>query len=306
MSGPSGLPARGTCYGYEVHSELSFRYLRGGGGDPLTVRAAPPPDTPPGPILREWSPRLFPNRARLHADGSGYRLWIDGGGWFGVDPESALLTVPPEGDPVLREERLWRIPIVLCFLARGDVPLHAACVEVEGRALLLAAPSRFGKSTLAMAFAEAGHRVLAEDLVCLRTGTLPAVVPGPAMLRVRRDVADAFALDGVRRLGGDEERLRLSLETERGDCEPVPLAGIALLKTADRAPSLERVEGAEVVRDLWALSFNLPNDEDRARSFRAVAELASNSTTWNLTRRLSREDLPATLDRLVEVVAAGS
>lgn len=297
------LLARGACYGYEIRSELEFDYLRIGGGDPLEIVAGAPPDRPPGALLREWLPPQFPTHVRLHADGDRYRLWIDDAGWFGVDQHAPRLIVPPDGDPVRREERIWGLPIMLCFLARGDVPLHASCVEIDGKALLLAAPGRFGKTTLATAFAAGGYRVLAEDLVCVRPGSAPAVIPGPAMLRVRRDVADAFSVAGVAELRRDDDRAHLSLETARGTCDPVPLAGIVLLHEADTDPQLERVTGADVVRDLWALSFNLPTDEDRARCFQAVADLASTAATWNLTRRLCLEDLRPTIESLVDTLS---
>lgn len=297
-----GLPIRGACYGYEVHSELEFRYLRTGGGKPLEIAAGHPPDRPAGDLLIEWRPPRFPTHARLHRDGDGYRIWVDDAGWFGVDPRTPRLLVPPDGDPVRREERIWSLPVLLCFLARGDVPLHASCVEIDGRALLLAAPRQFGKTTLAAAFAAAGYRVLSEDLTCLRPGSVPTVIPGPAMLRVRRDVADAIRVPASSEVGRDEDRVHIALETERGTCNPVPLAGIALLNEADTDPRLERVEGADVVRDLWAVSFNLPTEEDRQRSFRNVADLASTARTWRLWRRMRLEDLRPTVERLVDAV----
>lgn len=306
LTTPPGLLARGACYGYEVHSELEFDYLRAGGGDPLEIVAGAPPDRPPGALLREWIPPQFPTHVRLHADGDHYRLWIDDAGWFGVDQRAPRLIVPLDGNPVRREERIWGLPIMLCFLARGDVPLHASCIEIEGKALLLAAPGRFGKTTLATAFAAGGYRVLAEDLVCVRPGSPPTVIPGPAMLRVRRDVADALGVTGVEELLRDDDRTHLALATARGTCDPVPVAGIALLHEADTDPRLEGVTGADVVRDLWALSFNLATDDDRARCFRAVAELASTAETWRLARRLRLEDLPPTIGCLVDTLSGRS
>jgi hypothetical protein len=195
---------------------------------------------------------------------------------------------------------------MLCFLARGDMALHASCVEVDGRALVLAAPRRFGKTTLAAAFASAGCRVLAEDLVCLRPGPPLSVIPGPAMLRVRRDMADAFTVPGAVELARDDDRAHLSLEWARGTCEPVPLGGIAMLLEGDCDPQVERAESADVVRDLWLLSFKLPGEADMQRCFSAVSQVAFSATTWNLTRRLRIEDLGPAVDALVGAVRAGS
>jgi hypothetical protein len=298
--------ARGACYGFQVRSELQFNYLRQGGGTPLEVVTGDLDEAEVGPLLREWVPPLLPHNVRLHAAGNGYRLWIEGAGWFGIEPDVPRITAPVDGDPVRREERVWGLPSLLCFRARGDVPLHAACVEIEGRALLLAAPGRFGKTTLAAAFAAAGFRVLAEDLSCLRPGTRPSVVPGPAMLRLRRDVVDLLRIPGARELGRDEERAHLSLEGNRGNCDPVPIAGVVLLLKGDTDPILEPVAGADVVRDLWAVSFRIPTDEDRSRSFRDVAAFAHGTKAWQLTRRLRPDALQPSVDYLVEAVTRSS
>lgn len=298
-----GLPARGSCFGYEVRSDLEFRYLRAGGGDRLEVVVEALTEPPGEDLLRELRPPRFPVGVRLYGERGGYRLWIQDAGWFGIDLEIPRLVVPPAGDPVRREERMWGLPVLLCFLARGDVPLHAACVEIEGRALVLSAPSQRGKTTLATAFAAAGYRVLAEDLVCLRPGSAPTVIPGPTMLRVRTDVAAEMELPAMaRELGRDDERAHLALDSGRGTCDPVPVAGIAFLHEGSTSPRLEPTGGAPVVRDLWALSFNLSTDEDRARCFQAVTDLASAAPTWNLFRRLRFEDLRPTVERLAEAV----
>src|SRR5207244_12530639 len=86
-------------------------------------------------------------------------------------------------------ERLrWGIPAALRCMHRGDLPLHAAAVEVESRALVLAAPGWHGKTTLALAFQRHGYRVLTEDLACCSLASTPKLLPGPALLRVRPHV----------------------------------------------------------------------------------------------------------------------
>lgn len=302
MTTGQGLPARGACFGYEVRSELEFGYLRLGGGDALDVSPGAPPKRSPGRLLKEFVPPQFPTHVRLYSDGEDYRIWIDGGGWFAINPHVPRVVVPADVEPVRREERLWGLPALLCFLGRGDLPLHASCVEIDGLALLLAGPGRFGKTTLAAAFAADGYRVLSEDLVCLRPGPTPSVIPGPAMLRVRIDVVDTFRIPGAAELLRDADRAHLSLASRRGTCDPVPLAGIALLSEGDTDPRLDRVTGTDVVRDLYTVSFKLPTDDDRARCFRSVGALAGSVSTWSLTRRRRLSDLRPTLDCLVDAV----
>ncbi len=55
-----------------------------------------------------------------------------------------------------------------CLRLRGITCLHASGVEVNGTAIALSGPSGVGKSTLAAAFAAAGHRVLSDDVIPLK------------------------------------------------------------------------------------------------------------------------------------------
>jgi hypothetical protein len=285
----------GTCYGFEVRSELPLAYLRGGTGDPLEIRApAPEGEAADDVLLIDW--RAGPDRpleARLWSNGSRFRLWIGDGGWFAVDPAERRIEVPADGG-IRREERLWGIPALLCFLARGDLPLHAAACEVDGGAVVLAAPRTYGKTTIAAAFHRAGHRVLSEDTTCVRLGPDAAVIPGPAMLRLRHDVARQLELPEARLVGEDPDRIHYALRRP-GDCEPVPLRAVVFLTEGDSAV-LEQVEPPEAVRDLWALSFRLPTEKDVGRSFAAVADLAAAVPVLRLRR-------PLALDALAEHVA---
>jgi hypothetical protein len=286
----------GTCYGYEVRSPLPLAYLRNGrGGDPLAIEMltrAPDADE----VVLE-----FERPARLHRSGDGFALWVGEVGWYGVDPAAPSIGVPADADELRREERLWGVPALLCFRARGDLPLHAAAVEVDGRAILLAAPGRFGKTTLAAGFAAAGHRLLSEDLSCLRLGEDGAsVFPGPALLRVREDVAGGLELAGEVR-GDRDGRIHVALdEAARGDGAPVPVRAIVLVAGTAGEIALQRVDPAVATRDLWALTFRLANDEDRARSFAQVAKLAATTPVLTLERPLGLEHLR----RTVEAIAA--
>lgn len=299
------IESAGGCFGYAVRSKLGFRFLREGGEQSLEITEKRLEASSSEELLKEWMPPDSPVRMQLYRQqDSGYRIWVEDFGWIGVEPGIPRITVPPCPDGVRREERIWGLPTVLCLLRRGYVPLHAACVEIDGRALIFAAPGRFGKTTLAAAFAAAGYRVLGEDLVCFRPLVPPAVMPGPALLRLRRDVADAFSIPGAVEVGRDEERVHLALGGDRGTCSPVPVAGVALLLEGDTPPRLVPVPRPQAVRDLWAVSFNLPTDDDRARCFSAVARLAASTPVWHLSRRRRLDELPATIECLVDAVRA--
>lgn len=296
--------AAGACFGYEVRSDLTFHYLREGGGDPIEVdvdeESLPTPTDPP---LHEWLPR--PENAlhaRVWASDAGYTLWIEGVGWYRVDPSAPSIRIPTSSpSPVRREEHIWGLPASLCFVHRGDLPLHAAAVEVGGSAVLLAAPGRFGKTTLAAAFLKAGYRLLAEDLCCCRLSTVPQLLPGPAMLRVRRDVYERLDLPGTYPLFDEPDRVHLAIEpTLRGDSSPVPVAAVIFLKIGGEQPIMRPVSPMDAVRDLWAVSFNLPTDADRARCFQGVTDLASRVPLWELHRRFEVDHLEPTIQAIVD------
>jgi hypothetical protein len=305
-------PAAGTpataCYGFEVNGPLRFRFLRPGAGPPLTVTEADGVQRPPGDPIRRWIPRPdHPFAAELFQDGSLLKLWITGTGWYEIDPELPAIRIPRDAEPIRREERTWGFPAAMCFIHRGDLPLHAAAVDIDGRALLLAAPGRYGKTTLAGSFLRFGHRLLSEDITCCRLGPRPQVIPGPAMLRVRHDAFERVEFPGTTQVGVDEDRVHLALdERGRGDGSPVPIAGIVMLRKGDRTTTLEPVAPAGAIQDLWALSFKLPNDRDHARSFRALVDFADRVPIWDLRRPLRYEELDDLVDRLSATCLAGS
>lgn len=294
--------SRGSCFGFRVHSPLTFHYVRSGDGQPLhVVESHDEGLNRRSELLVEWTPRPGrPIHARLFRDRSLYRLWVSGGGWFAIDVRRGVISLPESADTVQREERLWSIPAALCMLYRRDLPIHAAAVEVNGTALLLAGPGRFGKTTLAAAFLQAGHRPLSEDQSCVHLVPAPCVIPGPAMLRVRRDVFREVWPAGTRIVAEYPDRVSLALDNRlRGDCGPIALGAIVLLRGSTGAMRVERLRPAEALPDLWALSFRLPSETDWKRCFTSISTLVRSVPVWNFYRPLRCEALPASVDHII-------
>jgi len=301
-----GIDRPDTCFGYRVGSEVPLRYLRRGGAldesAPLVVRATREPDPgPEGALLREWLPtELNPFHARLFVEDDRYRFWVDGAGSYRVDPANATIEVPAEGDPLQREERMWGIPAVLCFQHRGDHSVHAASIGIGGRALLFAAPGRFGKTTLATAFHGAGYDLLAEDSSCVRFEPEPVALPGPAMLRVRPDSYERLGVPDAEVLAARPDRVHLAIhEDRRASGDPRALSGIVLLRRAEEGVRVERVPPEAAIQELWNVSLGVPTDEDRALRFERVARLAAAVPVWNLHRPLAYELLPDVIEAVV-------
>ena len=298
------LPRRGVCFGFEIRSTLPFRFLRSGRGEPVEVTThdeivAPLDET----LVVEWKQRPErPFHGRVYQDKAGrYRLWTSDAGWFLVDPRAPSIAAEEEVDELRREVRLLTTPMLLLMIDRGDLPLHASAVEIGGRAFLFGAPSRYGKTTMAAGFHAAGHRVLAEDVACVRLQEGPVVIPGPALLRLRRDIAEGLEIEAVRQIGEDPERLFLALEGERaGDGRPVPLGGVVVLRGNSDETLLTSMAGADTLRDLWALGFKLPTDADFERCFDGLTRLQRETKIWNLSFPMELDRLPSIVDTLTE------
>lgn len=305
-SGSAAQEGIGSCHGFHVRSELPLRLLResfsGPTAEPLTVLPSEDqPREPAGPPIQVWVPtREKPFSARLYATGDGFEMWVDGVGAYRVNTERCEIRVPSAASTALVETRLWGLPSVLCFLSSGDVSLHAAAIDIDGRAVLLTAPGRSGKTTLAAAFHRAGYRVVSEDLCRIRTNPEPLVFPGAAMLRLRHDVrAGLGVLPSTEVVLENEDRVHLAMTgSHRGDGGPLPLAGIVTLNAGSGPAALERVDPVQAIRDLWVMSFNVPTDTDRARCFGGVSELVASVPVWNLRRELTLDTLPAVVDRI--------
>jgi hypothetical protein len=201
-------------------------------------------------------------------------------------------------DEILREQRLNGIPMALAFTHRGDFALHAAAVEVDGGAILLAAPSRFGKTTLAMAFHERGFPMLAEDLICVRPGRHEAF-PGPAVIRLRPDVYNGTPPRGLVEVAARPDRIFLAPEAgQRGSAGPRPIRGIVFLREGEEV-AVRAASPVDAIRDLWHLNFRLPSAEAREHSFRSLTALAGAVPVWNLYRPFRLDALSATVEAIV-------
>jgi hypothetical protein len=194
---------------------------------------------------------------------------------------------------------LWGVPSMVTFTRQGDLSLHAAAIERNGRAVIVAAPGKHGKTTLALALHAAGCRLLTEDIARVQMQPHPSVMPGPALLRMRSNPAIP---DGMRLVEMGASRAYLEIEPERrGDGGPVPLAAIVLLHVGD-GPDLrmEQIDGAAAIRDMWALAFRVPDTVDRTRAFQQLADLTTTVPVYQFHRPMTFETLP---DVVAQVMA---
>ncbi len=295
MSGPA-------LFGFALDAPFPLRFARDGGGvERLTIREGPANATPPeSGFLVEWPLQGSEQEviAGLYERPGGFEYWTTDAGRFAVDVERGVIEVPPMDDVILREQRLNGIPLALAYTARGDIALHAAAVEIDGGAVLLAAPSRFGKTTLAMAFHAQDYAMLAEDLVAVRVGTRE-VLPGPAVIRLRADVYSGSPPAGLEEVARRGERVFLSPPVgQRGSAAARRLKAIVFLREAESI-RVERASPIAAVKDLWHLNFRLPSAQAREQSFRALSDLVGRTPVWDLHRPFRLDALEQTVQAIV-------
>lgn len=291
----------GSCYGFAVRSDLDFRFLRAGGGRDLNLFVSGEPvDVDAATVVQEWTSAEAPQHPmRVYRDGGLYRVSSDLG-WFTVDPSVPSIAVPDTELDIGREQIATVTGMLLCFHTAGDTGLHAAAVEVDGEAIVLAAPGTFGKTTLAAAFWRAGYRVLTEDLVCLRSSNGPAALPGPAMIRLRRDVAEQLELPDAEVVIETPNRVCFALAGgRRGTSDAVPIRAVVILLPSEDELRLELADKPDAVRDLWTLCGLFPTEEDYARRFNAVADLVEAVPVYTLERALRFNELDRVIERIV-------
>ena len=296
---------RRAVFGFEVDSPFPLRTARAAGnGDRIVVEMADVNEEAAGPSLLEWHPGPSnPIEATLASYGDGYLLDITDAGRYLIEPEAGHIVMPVMPDEPLREVRLLGLPLLLCFLARGEMSLHGAAVMGPGGAIVLAAPGRHGKTSLAATLARLGFRLLTEDLCCIEVGVSPVLHPGPASLRVRADMAGhVLPLDGMREIGTLDDRLVLAA-SDPGDGDAVPIAGVVLLRGFGDAVSLERVDPVDTLSDLWLLSFHLPSEQDRARKFSQLVDLVNSVPVWELTQPAEPEAIRSTAEMLITAMS---
>ncbi len=297
---------RGSCHGFEIRSGLAFRSLRSGGGTALYVGERDDL-APEGELVAIWHARPDnPFHGRLLRDGSHYAFWTSDAGWYVIDPVRSAVLVSSGADALRRELRLLGVPTSICTLEQGDVSVHASGVDIAGHGVLFAGPGRYGKTTLAAAFARAGHRLLSEDTSRCSVDPWPRVFPGPAVLRLRPDIARQLPVAGIPAppAPGENRVPVLIDQAARGDGAAVPLKAIVLLDEGP-GPRLAPVTAAEAVRDVLALAFRLPSEGQRAAVFARVTDLIGGVEVLRLQRKLSIESL-ADVVTLVERHIASS
>lgn len=293
---------RVTCLGWSIVSKQRFLFLRNGSSwKELKVDEWDPGENPAlgGELLVRWKARpdrLFHGSVHRMDDGA-LVIHTSDAGWFRLRPDDHVVEIPGDVDPIAREVRLWTTPMLLLSTIEGLTPLHAASVDIGGRAVALSAPGGFGKSTLAAGLVGRGHGLVTEDITVLDAAG--RVVPGPDLLRLRPPAMSNLRLGPQSRiLHRSDERVMVRTGSRVPDS--LPLAAVVFLKEATEN-ALERRVDPRRIADLWQVSFHLPNLTDRGRAFGAVTSLANEVPIYDLYRPLDWDSMEWSMDAVEDI-----
>lgn len=172
--------------------------------------------------------------------------------------------------------------------------LHAAALEVNGRALVLCGPSGAGKTTLTLALVERGFRLLTEEMVWIGDdGTvrgLPRALHVPAGSTQRARIPTAWrqlAYPIQQRSGATLDNILVVPPPQAFVLDARPLAAIVRMGHGpDWAPFLRESPHAEALQRLWERS--LRQDETGLQTATTVLRRHS---SFELSSRTEAEAL---------------
>jgi hypothetical protein len=143
--------------------------------------------------------------------------------WRVTETDLGWQVADTDGEIAVRTDQLSAVSVALSFLelwvaehARRVIFLHAGCVEVDGRAIVLPGYTLSGKTTMTAALVRAGARYLSDEYAIINTEGL--VLPYARPLSLRDDLRRTVTRVAPEELG------------ERASDDPVPVGLFALLR----------------------------------------------------------------------------
>ncbi|MEM7669662.1 MAG: hypothetical protein AAF317_11040, partial [Pseudomonadota bacterium] len=126
---------------------------------------------------------------------------------------------------------------------RGLHALHAATIAVDGVAIAFVGEQGAGKSTLAAAMAQAGHRILGDDVIALCPETEGMFVyPGSSRFKLWRNSIDALGLAAGPQIGDRVEKFYVDAPKDTGQPAPCPLSAIVGLDHRSHGSDLSLID----------------------------------------------------------------
>lgn len=243
------------------------------------------------------------NLSVAHVDG-GWLLRVPGLADFQIDPECGSINVNGcEGnespDASTLEHLLLDQVLPRVLAQQGELVIHAALADIEGRLALFLGDSGRGKSTLAAMLHRLGHRLASDDCVLLQTnGSVVTALPTYPSLRLWPDSVEQLFPQGIETAavagGHGKRRIALTESWQKGHpLQVIYVLGAPALEAA--GCSIRPMAPVAACLELTRQSFTLdPSDMARAGAALAVtAKIAEGVECFELCYPRSFSQLPA-------------
>lgn len=273
----------------------------------LTLRPAheqEPLDCPP---YDRWFTAQGDECAEFHRTANGYRVRFTGQADFEIDAATLAVscTPVPEAGPLVAETLYNNTiqPFVGNF--SGGLNLHGSAVCIGNRAVAFLGMSRRGKTTLAGAFARAGHPFLTEDVITLERADPDYMIqPNRPVLRLFHDSA-SFLLGG--NPGWEEEHRKAQVSAS--ECLPyraenAPLGQIFILGPgkSDRVNVTPLGSSAALIGLLPnAFILDVEHKQRLKGHFERLGRLAETVPVYELDYPRTYDHLPRVIEAIVEL-----
>lgn len=190
----------------------------------------------------------------------------------------------------------------IVLFQRGTLVLHGSAIAIQGQAVGFIGASGRGKSSIAAALYQRGHRLFSDDVIPIHVGTTEIeVFPGYPQVKVSEEVAECLGYDASIRIATYPEEGEASFQAQRSFLtSPLPLKQIYILEPSDTiavSPLSAREAMIVMMQNALPTMCNLPQT---AEQFLQVTKLANSVPFYRLQRSQNLTELPD-LAELVEV-----
>jgi hypothetical protein len=244
----------------------------------------------------------------------GFRIvYSDENGTYDVSRDGSQITWLPGSGADIELARMAILGRVLptALHAAGTLCLHGSAVALEHGGITFLAPKLHGKSTLALALATAGARLLTDDTLPVEPGSPVMVGPGVHSVRLWSDSAERFLGETVPSISSNRapagKHIFNELPEDRVTLDRVPLLAVYLLRPVASLPDGAAVRRTPVapVRAAMSIVTQLKvgavlGGSESAVSFDRAVRVASSVPVYTLNVVRDFDRMPDVVGQILE------